>query len=256
MKKRIFASLTALLALLVVLPSCGGEEISFSYTTLSDIVEKAEQMSSCRLIGQTSADIFYQPTSLKKYDVHAEQNTDISYTRDEAGKLSTLQGSYNLKSGNEEEAYTVYYADGKAYFDEDGRKYTAPLSAESFAVQDMFRFFEEDEVQDIKAYREDGLVRVTFSVPWESASPKVNELYATLSAVLQSSGMTYSDVQYTDIQATFLVDENTNDLVSYTYDYAAKLKIDGVDVDVKGRSTCRIESRSVTLTPPDLTLWQ
>ncbi len=255
MKKIVCLVLTVLLlSVAVSFTACGDGEVDYTFSSLSAVMSKAEAMTSCRLETVTEVDILQGVRT----ELSASREAELAYILDSEGKIDKLQAEYSLLDGNDETTFSVYCADGLAYYDEEGRKHVAVPGESFYEVNELFLFFTEQEVEDYHAEDAgDGLVRVTFFVPWESVSEKANELYDQLAEVLQASGMTYTqDLTYRDIRAEFLVNTSTETLVSYSYTYEAKVTIAGTAVKITGTSTCKLlETANVQLTPPDLTLW-
>ncbi len=254
MKKTICLLLLAFMAVLW-LSACGETAADYDFRALSDAMEKAQALRACRLETVTEVDIL-QGT---RTELTATRQADITYLLDQEGDIEQLQGSFSILDGNDKNEFSVYCANGMAYFDEENRKHAAAVSPDAFEVRELFLFFQEKEIEDYRAVRDgDGRVKITFFVPWESVSEKANDLCDQLSEVLQASGTAYTweNLTYRDIRAEFVVDTKSNTLVSYSYTYEANVTISDTAVKVTGTSTCRLlETENVQLTPPDLTLW-
>ena len=256
MKKFLCFLLAVLMACSFVACADEGKVSDYSFDSLEQALGKANALNEAELLSENTAKVHYEATSLKKYDVDSVQSAKTTFRRDESGKLSVLSGKYTLKE-SEESSFSVYYQDGYAYYNQDGRLYKEAVDVSKIDDQALFLCFRKDEIENYRAREKKGVITVSFTVPWESSSEKINELYDQLAKVIQATNLEVREVKYKDLSASYRIDEASGALKGYTYQYSAEMKVDGKKVTVKGSATCKIsKTASVSITAPDLSLYE
>lgn len=256
MKKVLSFLLAAVMACALFACACEGEPSDYTFESLESALSAANSLKEAELLTENEATVHYEQSSLKKYDVDSSQRSETAFRRNEDGKILELSGDYTLKT-KEENTFSVYYKDGYAYYNENGKLRKEAVDASLIDDQSLFLSFAKDDVQNYSAKEKKGVITVTFTVPWESTSKKVVELYAQLASVMQSTGLEILDVTYKDISAEYTVDKNTGALKGYTYSYSASMKVDGKKVEVKGKASCTLlKTENVEIASPDLSLYE
>ncbi len=253
-----FVSILLLLSFALMLFACAddGKPSDYTFDSLEKALSAANALKEAEMVTENIAKVHYDQTSLKKYDVDSTQRSETAFRRDGEGKLLELSGDYKVKT-KEEKAFSVYYQDGYAYYNEDGRLSKEEVDVSLIDDQTLFLSFPKDDIEKYSAREKNGVITVTFCVPWESTSEKVVALYAQLASVMQSTGLEFRDVTYEDLSASYRIDKKTGKLKGYTYQYAAQMKVDGKNVEVKGSASCTItKDANVQIASPDLTLYQ
>ena len=256
MKKIICFFLSAVLACSFLACDHSGTPSDYSFESLERALADANSLDEAEIFTENVSKVHYEATTLKKYDLDTEQSAKTAFRRDESGKLSALSASYTLKT-TEESSFSVYYEDGYAYYDQDGRFFKEEVDVSLIDDRSLFVGFEKDEVEAYHATEKKGVITVTFSVPWESSSEKIVSLYGQLAEVMQATGLEVRNVRYKDLSATYKVDKASGALMEYTYEYSAEMEVNEKKVTVKGSASCTIsKTDGVVITPPDLTLYK
>lgn len=255
--KRLLCLLLALVASCMLF-ACGddGKPSDYTFDSLEKALKDANALKEAELISENSSKVNYDYSSLKKYDLDSTQRAQTVFRRDENGVLTELSGTYTVKT-DKESAFSVYYKDGYAYYNENGKLSKESVDVSAIDDQTLFLSFGKEEIENYRAREKNGVITVTFTVPWESSSQKIVSLYSQLADLMQATGLEFRDVQYRDLSATYRIDKKTGTLKSYTYRYSAEMKVDGKKVEVKGSASCTLsKTKDVKITAPDLALYQ
>ena len=239
--------------------SGSGQQTDYSFEALALAMEAAEGASSLKIETETDAKIVYKQSSTTAYDMQSTRRATLAFHLDGEGNITEYAAKESAEIDGQKSAYSVYYCDGTVYIDEEGRRFKESFDASVLKDGSLFLFFNEDEVEDYRVSQNTDSVTVTFRVPWESTSDKVVQLYRSLAEMINSTGVAFTNVRYDDIKASFKLDRESGRLLEYSYTYTAEMTVTstGKTMSVEGKSTCRIlESGNVTITPPDLSLYE
>lgn len=256
--KKILSVILSLAFCLILCACSGSSEINYAYEKMAAAFHDANALRAVHVVAESRTVVTYEQSSTKRYTIESTQSSDLAYRLDENGKILEMMGDFDSKEGDKQAGYGIYY-DGSAVYYADsvtGRYEKRASELAALPGGDFFLCFGENEVEDYRAFDEDGEIICIFTVPWESASPIAAKTYEAIAEALAGSGVLYSDVVYEDITARVRLDRASGALIGYTYTYTATMTVGGKTAIVEGESECRITDReNVRITPPDLSLY-